>query len=129
MKTQIVDKRSGYVVYMYEMYDVQAFFPSKASMERNYLTILRNTMVYALNNNEKLPKHLVIVLDNNFVKLAPTADITIKWIVTEIWRAVAARFEFLPCRALDMMGSDEYIKDRHKINHYLETKKHVISSL
>ena len=122
---------------MYEAHDVHAFFPAKSGMERNHLTQTRNTLVYALNNNEKLPKHLIILLDNSFVQLAPMADVIIKWIVTEVWRAVAARFEFLPKRAkpdhpvniliikplpcpVDMIEAVEYIEDRHQINHFLE---------
>ena len=99
IKREIVDDVRHRVICLYENYDVQGFFPSKLSWERNHLTKIRNTIVYVLNNNEKMPKHLIVLLYNSFVKLAPNTKIIIKWLVSEIWKILVARFEYLPRRS------------------------------
>ena len=64
----------------------------------------------------------------------PMADVIIKWLVREVWRAVATRFEYLPRRAKSdhpvniliikplpcpagMQGVEEYIAEYRTVNH------------
>ena len=62
-------KNNGELPYIYQFFDVQAFFPPLAyTEERNPLSRLRTVLVEALNENVKLPKYIVIFQDHSLLE-------------------------------------------------------------
>ena len=55
-----------------------------------------NVLAEDFNNNDRLPCHLVLLLDDNMVYLAQYVDKIIKWFPSEIWKAILSRIQVLP---------------------------------
>ena len=80
----------------------------KNSQDTNILSRIRNTMVTFLNKKDKLPKYLLIVLDDDLIQALDYQGFGVstmygewlEWLVAEISKVVAKRKEQLPWKAV-----------------------------
>ena len=88
-------------LYVYEKYEVIGFMSPSPSLNCNPVMRLLNPVIEAINTHPKLPHHLLILIDENMVRLGEIdlADDTIKWLIMELWTAILARPDQLPLKA------------------------------
>ena len=94
-------QRDDYTGYVRDMYEVRGFTTDRfSSMDNNLLSRMRNLFVGALNSNAKLPKLIVVILDNDLINFAlfkkeatPPLHFNkiIHWMMTELDRSIKTR--------------------------------------
>ena len=90
-------------LYMKENYDTFAFFKNN-HFDTNLLSRLRNVLVMAFNQNDKLPRVILVVLDNDLVRfinhnkhgVALEIITFIEWLADEFAKAVKTRINQRP---------------------------------
>ena len=88
-------------LYVYEKYEVIGFMSPSPSLNHNPVKRLPNPVIEAINTCPRLPGHLIIIIDENVVRLGEIdlADEAMKWLIMEIWRAILARLDQLLLKA------------------------------
>ena len=89
--------------YLYEYYNVKHFSTNPLSMVRNILAHLVNALIKALNDNDKIPRLIIVVPDSDIICSINVFDLgtkrileeSLKWIMTNMTRAVEAKKENL----------------------------------
>ena len=97
----VVDHKS---LYIYQKYKVQFRAPQPYNQETNLLKRLHQVLVNSFNN-AKLPRHLIVMLDEAIVEYSEAADTILSWVVKEIWRLVEQRTSELPIQAKPMFNT------------------------
>lgn len=96
------DHGTGHVNYMHANYDTYVFYP--VFTETNVLTMVRNSLVEALNRRLKFPTTIVILLSDQIIMEDPLylpseIDRKIKWLLREIDAIIKIRKSLLPAKA------------------------------
>ena len=93
--------------YIAESYDIKLFANSSGSNNRSILGRVRNTLAAAMNKHDKMPKYILIVLDDNLIDVVKytkpgVSEIfgrSLKWLAAEVHEAITDRKEELPKKA------------------------------
>lgn len=92
-------EKSGEFNYLHYTYDVYGYYPDFT--ENNILTMVRSTLVEAMNKRTKLPSTIIILLSEKFITQDPLylpseLDGKLKWILRECSTAIKIRKSSLP---------------------------------
>ena len=119
------------------IYDVQAFMCSPETLERNPLTRIRNALAYAVNKNAKLPRYLIVLVDDPLVTLGDIVMDSMRWLFSKIWCIILTRHDQLTLKTQPEVATEtfmikplpkpswadqsgQYTADKRKINDALE---------
>ena len=94
-------------LYMRDKYDVFAFL-NNSHFDTNFLSRLRNVLVTAFNQNDKLPRIILIVLDNDLLRFINHRKFGVQlesatlqeWLLQEVNQVVNQRFAQLPNKCI-----------------------------
>ena len=73
---------------------------SKLSTDKIPMSRLRNSLVKAINERDKLPKLIIVLLDNEWLGYVDIIDRSLKWFIAKLDRYIRTRKEMLPSRCL-----------------------------
>ena len=110
-------KHTQFDSYIATNYDVLAYTNDDDSVVRSVLGRLRNALAIALNENDKLPKYILIVLDTDLMKcikfskpgLSELYGSTLKWLFNEFHAAIVTRKNQLPAKAKKYMYPQMFV--------------------
>ena len=91
--------------YIRDNYDVFAFFNNN-HFDTNILSRIRNVLVTALNQHEKLPRFLCVIIDNDILRFINhnkhginlELGTYLEWLLAEFDRILNIHVEQLPCK-------------------------------
>ena len=69
--------------YLYDYYNVKCFSTNLLSTVRNILAHLVNALIKALNNNDKIPRFIIVVPDSDIICSINVFDLGTKRILEE----------------------------------------------
>ena len=89
--------------YIYEMYNIFYFFTSPLTFENNTMLRVNNAFIKALNQREKLPRYVLIILDYGLIDMVNCFDFGITeqlercvhWLTIQFERSIAACRELI----------------------------------
>ena len=125
---------------MLENYYLHAFLTGNTVIDHNPITRLLNPAIEVINRKPRLPRHMIILIDEKLVKLGELVEVTIRWLLMEMWCTILARIDQLPVRAKPLYDTlitiikplprpdtcdpyGYYLQDKRRTNRALE--KHV----
>ena len=68
--------------YIFDYYNVKCFAVDPLSASSDVITNLINCVIRAVNENAKLPRHIIVIPENNLVK---HFDNTWLWYQLDVW--------------------------------------------
>ena len=100
------DKRVRRSLYAYDYYNVTLYFPSGTSTMRSVMAKLLNAAAEGLNQKEKLPKYVLLVLDGDLIKnlnffafgMTEMFEKAIDWLVKNLMKMFDRRRDDLKSR-------------------------------
>ena len=84
---------------MFVKYDVHAFLTGNMVIDHNLITRLLNPVIEVINRRPRLPRHMIILIDEKLVKLGELVEGAVRWFLMELWCTILARIDQLPVRA------------------------------
>ena len=86
--------------YLYKNFDITAFMASPLCSD-SVITRMRNALVEGLNNKKKSPKLILLVLDEDIIKITHlVGENPLMWLFSEVARAINSKKDMLPSRCI-----------------------------
>ena len=115
LKTQLTRKPTpaNDQLHIYQFYNVVLYFASAASRVKSLLARVLNSVIEGLNNKERLPKYVVVLLDKDLIEnldyfdygIAEVLDECVYWLVKEINKAFETRRDDLRSKRAGALGT------------------------
>ena len=84
----------------YRKYKVRGFFASPFRFDTNRLSRIINAYIEGIKTRAKIPKYVILPIDDKIVAYAEQTDLMIRWIYNPLIRITTARRDYLPEAAL-----------------------------
>ena len=93
--------------FTFKNFEVKGNFSDSQSVNKSPISRIRNCLVHALNNNTMLPTLIVMVLEDDVIKMvrkekqaiSVNLGTLLNWLVNEVHRCIETHKEFLPLKA------------------------------
>ena len=120
-----VPKHTRFDSYIAENYDILAYTNDDDNVVKSALGRMHNAMAIALNENEKLPKYVPVVMESDIIRcikydkpgLTELYGLALHWLMDEYHEAIVARKGMLPSKAVKYMYPQVFVVAllQHKI--------------
>ena len=86
-------------LYIQDKFAIHSYTNSELYTERNPLIRYRRALLEGVKENDRLPKHIIVLFNDSIVRFADVAEDIFRWIFSETWRVILTRLDQLPQKA------------------------------